>query len=211
MTKREVITPPVNEPVTLTEFKAHARIDGTNDDVYLTDILKVAREVFERDTGLYIMPQVWGFWFDRIPVQNSTEWWDGVREGSMTQEISRFLEIQSGPIQSIDQVSYYRTGSSVAQIFSDTLYHSDLFNCDGKVILNEGSSWPGSLRLTNAIKIEATLGYPAGQVPEDIKHIIKIGTLGLYENRGDCSCDAGKSTISSMMESLVKKIRRIRI
>ena len=40
----EIIEGPYGEPVTLTEAKAHCRVDDTDSDTYITALIQAARE-----------------------------------------------------------------------------------------------------------------------------------------------------------------------
>jgi uncharacterized phiE125 gp8 family phage protein len=42
-----VATPPVVEPVSVTEAKAHCRVDTTTDDAYIAALITAAREYVE--------------------------------------------------------------------------------------------------------------------------------------------------------------------
>ncbi len=46
------LTPPVGEPLTLAETKAHLRIDSSAEDDLLASLIRTAREHLERETGL---------------------------------------------------------------------------------------------------------------------------------------------------------------
>lgn len=51
----KTITPPVTEPVTLAEAKAHLRIDYADEDALITALITVAREQAEALTGLALL------------------------------------------------------------------------------------------------------------------------------------------------------------
>src|SRR5262245_53160596 len=54
-----LITPPAFEPVTLAEAKAHCRIVINDDDSLVANLISVARERAEHETGRSLMLQAW--------------------------------------------------------------------------------------------------------------------------------------------------------
>lgn len=57
--KLSLTTPAAVEIVTLDEAKKHARIFKSTDDSYITELIKGAREQFERETGLWFASSAW--------------------------------------------------------------------------------------------------------------------------------------------------------
>lgn len=76
------ITPPQTEPVTLSEVKAHLRIDGSEEDELLSALITTAREMAEEYTRRAFITQTWELALDsasgkvylpRPPVQTIDE------------------------------------------------------------------------------------------------------------------------------------------
>lgn len=55
----QLVTPPASEPVTITQVKAHLRVDGNDDDTFLTSLIAIARERLEQETRRAWMRQRW--------------------------------------------------------------------------------------------------------------------------------------------------------
>src|SRR5690349_16359269 len=62
-----LITPPVGEPVTLADAKAHLKIDTSDDDALIGQLITAARARVEWHTGRALMTQSWILWLDRWP------------------------------------------------------------------------------------------------------------------------------------------------
>lgn len=60
--------PPDTEPITLAEAKTHLRVDGNQDDAYITALITVAREHVETELRRTLAPSTWEFITDAAPV-----------------------------------------------------------------------------------------------------------------------------------------------
>ncbi|NBT05446.1 MAG: phage gp6-like head-tail connector protein [Betaproteobacteria bacterium] len=60
-------TQPAVEPVTLSEAKAHCRIDGNDDDAYVASLITAAREWCEQYLDRSLVYTQWVMRFDRFP------------------------------------------------------------------------------------------------------------------------------------------------
>nr|CAD6610872.1 bacteriophage protein [Rhizobium sp. Khangiran2] len=80
------ITPPIAEPLTLAEVRAHLRLDDTQEDALLSSLIATAREHLERETGLCLMAQAWRLYLDDWPA-------DGI------------IRIAKSPVQAIQTVT----------------------------------------------------------------------------------------------------------
>jgi uncharacterized phiE125 gp8 family phage protein len=61
---------PDAEPVTVAELKAHLRIDGSQEDGLLGDLIRTARSEVEQATGCALLSQDWRLILDAWPVGN---------------------------------------------------------------------------------------------------------------------------------------------
>lgn len=61
----DVITDLASEPVTITEAKAHLRIDGTDDDTWLTSNITTARVMMENYAGISFGAKTINVFFER--------------------------------------------------------------------------------------------------------------------------------------------------
>lgn len=161
----KVITQPATEPVTLTEAKAHLRVDGTDDDTYITTLIKVARQLCEAYSGLSFITQEREIKLDRFPC-------------------GRTIELPQGPVQSIDDFVYLDADGNSQPLTVDTDYLVDLSG--GRVQYVD--SWPYTDGQFNAVTITYTAGYANDEhdpVPEVIKQAMLMQIGSLYENRQD--------------------------
>lgn len=97
-----LITPPVEEPVTLDEAKLAARIDGDALDAVLPGLITSARRVAEQETGRGFIQQTWRKTLDAwpcasgivVPVFDVTAmaatYWDGAAWTSCTELLAHY-------------------------------------------------------------------------------------------------------------------------
>jgi len=159
---------PAEEPVTVAEIKTHARVTLSADDTYLTNLGVAVRRNLEGILAARFVNQTWKATYDGWP------------EG-------RALILPAGPATSLTSIVYYdRDGDSAT--FDSANYVTDLASPLPRAVLKTGSSWPtpaDELREANGIEATAVFGYgaAAANVPEEIKHAIKMVVAHLYSRR----------------------------
>jgi uncharacterized phiE125 gp8 family phage protein len=164
----KIATAPAAEPVTLSDAKAHLRIESTytTEDTALSAIISVARDWVEKITGYALITQTWDMYLQ--------EWPDG---DSIT--------IGKGPLQSVTHIKYTNS-LTVQSTWSSTEYSVDTDSVPGRVVLNYDYSWPDFVaHPKNPIAIRFVAGYGASGacVPPSILHAIKLLIGHFYENR----------------------------
>jgi uncharacterized phiE125 gp8 family phage protein len=160
-----VITPPVIEPVTLTEAKAQCRVDITDDDTFLTDLIGRARETIEKMNWRAFLTQTIELWLEEWPHDDE-------------------IELPAPPLQSVTSIVYYDV-DDVAHTLSATVYFVDVISEPGQVHLKHNQTWPIlTLRDYNAICVTYKAGWAAAaDVPKSIKQAVLLLVGHWYENR----------------------------
>lgn len=151
-----LVTAPTQEPITLAEAKAQARITDDNSNSVLTSYIKTAREEAEQHMGRGLFTQTWKLLLDGfasvIPLP------------------------MAGPLQSVTHVKYYDT-SGVLQTLATSYYDTDLVSMPGAVVLKPDQSWPSvqSEKRNGAVEIQYVVGYATvSSIPERIKQGIRM-------------------------------------
>lgn len=67
MASNVLLTPPLTEPVTLSEMKDYARLSHVADDELLNELIKGAREWCEQYTGRAFISQTWQCALSQVP------------------------------------------------------------------------------------------------------------------------------------------------
>ncbi len=165
--KSVLTTGPVSEPVSVAEFKSHARIDHNHEDDKIASYLTAARGMLEADTRRLLMPQTWTMRLDWMPSH---------------------IVLDVAPVQSITSITYY-DGNNTLQTLSTSLYESDLYAEPALIRPSFGSTWPVVYDRLNAVSVVFVCGYTAAsEVPEEAKQAIKM-LAGHWYRTGEAVAD----------------------
>jgi len=166
MTKTKLITAPAATAVTLTEAKAHLRVDFTTDDTLITTLINVATEWVEERLAKKLITQTWEYYLDEFPSEDS-------------------FKIPFPPLQSITSIKYYDEANAL-QTLPTSDYDVDTIAEPGCVIQSSaGTGWKTTYNRPNAVivKFVAGFGSASTNVPELIRAAVKLMISHFYENR----------------------------
>ena len=96
-----LVTPPIVEPLILSEVKPYLRLDDltdTSDDIYIQSIITVAREYCEEYQHRAYITQTWEVAFQRFPIEH-TDSLNNYQQKSL-------IEIPKGNLQTINSFTY---------------------------------------------------------------------------------------------------------
>jgi uncharacterized phiE125 gp8 family phage protein len=157
-------TPPAEEPVSLAEAKSFLRITDNDDDALIDSILSAIRHKAETWTRRLLITQTWTLWLDSVP------------EGLT-------LPIPLSPLQTVKDIKTFDL-ANVESTFDPNKYFIDIASTPGRVALNDGQTWPTSLRRINALELEFVAGFgSASIVPDAIKQGILQWVKLLFANK----------------------------
>ena len=182
--------PPVAEPLTLAEVKAHLRLDGADEDALLASLIRTAREHLERETGLCLIAQGWRLYLDGWPK-------DGV------------IAILKSLVQAIQSVTVYDSdGAPVEVSLEDHLL-------DGQA--RPARLWlrhpPAPGQALNGIEIDFSAGFgeAATDVPDTLKRAVTIHVAHMFAFRGVLSADQQPAGVPDGYERLIAPFRMRRL
>ena len=161
-----LVTPPATEPITLDEAKEHLRVDVTDEDDYIEGLIRAARQYAETTfTHRAFIEQELRLTLNRWPVD-------------------RYLELPRPPLISVTSITYTDEDGTADTLTAGTDYLVD--TAANRLVLRNGVYWPTvTLQESGAISIVYLAGYGdrASDVPEEIRHALKILVGHWYENR----------------------------
>lgn len=158
---------PAKEPVTLDMAKAHIRVDGGEEDAYIEQILKTAREWCEDFQRRAYVTQTWRLTLDEFPACGE-------------------LELPRPPLASVTSITYLDTNGD-SQTLATSVYAVDTDADPGRVYLKYNQTWPSTRAIQNAVTITYVAGYGAddSHVPAAMKQAILLLVGHWFENRED--------------------------
>jgi uncharacterized phiE125 gp8 family phage protein len=179
-------TAPAAEPVTLTEAKTHLRVTHTDDDTYITALIKVARQMAEQLTGRQLITATWDLYLDRFP--------DG--SGRVLEELDRYaIRVPLPRLQSVTHVKYYDLDNTL-QTLSASAYTVDIRSEPARIAPAYGYTWPATRDDLAVVNVRFIAGYgAAADVPEGLKQwvLLRIGTM--YANREEVAAVPNIATL----------------
>jgi uncharacterized phiE125 gp8 family phage protein len=154
---------PTSEPITLAEVKAHLRLDGTAEDVYLGSLILTSRLQIEAALGLALIAQSWRLTLDDWPAQNT-------------------LELPMRPIASVTSISASDPDGDTLPLDIDAVR---LDRAPVPRLIAGSNGWPRPTSPYNTIEVDFTAGYGANAaaVPAPIRQALLLLVAHWYEHR----------------------------
>lgn len=178
-------TAPATEPVSLVEAKLFLRVDHSDEDSLINDLIQAARECVEEYTKRALITQTWTMFLDQFPPGQSDEWWAGTMTGHIgsLNESIREIKLPRPPLVSVTHLKSY-DDSDTATTFAATNYIVDTTRQPGRMILKNSQAWPSNLRAGNAVEVEFICGYGAASaVPRSLKTALYLILAKMYDCR----------------------------
>ena len=165
-------TPPAVEPVTVAEAKAHLRVDTSEDDSYIQNLVTSAREWCEQYLDRTLVNTQWVMRFDSFP-DNGTE----------PIQLPRPPMATAGTVTAVSVTLTLTSGSTA--VFSTSAYRVDRYATPGEIQTVYAGTWPADRRDDdNAASVTWWAGYGASgsSVPAVVRHAILM-LVGMWFER----------------------------
>lgn len=187
----EALSPP-SQLITLSRMKAYLKVDGTDDDDLINDLISAATVAAGDFMHRTILTTTYELVMDGFNI-NETDALDrlgpGVHTASKHHILGRpdVIELPMLPIISVTSVQTTDI-NNVETTFSSANYTLDPDG--GRIYLDIGATWPTNLRSYNAVKVTYVAGYGStdASVPQPIIEAVKTWVGKMYEVRGVCDC-----------------------
>jgi uncharacterized phiE125 gp8 family phage protein len=157
-----ILAPPAAEPLSLAEAKAFLRVETADDDALVAALIAAARVHVERQTGLALMTQSWRMVLDCWPANGR-------------------IAVSPAPLQAL----------SAARVFDfdgeERAVDLQAFVLDTSTSTLAFVPWslPMPTRIAAGIEIDLAAGFGgvASDVPEPLRHAIRLLVAHWHENR----------------------------
>ncbi|HUS97120.1 MAG TPA: hypothetical protein VMX97_10305 [Hyphomicrobiaceae bacterium] len=177
MSSLTLITAPAALPLTLSELKAGARLDGIDDDdaLIMGYLRSAVQQIDGRDGGggLALITQVWDYKLDAFPLSNV-----------MPGDPYGAVRVPLSPLQSVGSISYVDLAGAT-QTLSASLYQVVGNGGDSrpKIVPAWGQTWPDTRDQPEAVTVRFTAGYgdDANDVPEPIRQALTLMVQNAYD------------------------------
>ncbi len=184
-------TAPAVEPVTLSEAKAHLRIDSTDEDTLISTLVTAAREWCEEYLDRSLIHQQYVMRLDSFPYEI---------------ELPRPPMATSGTTTALTLT--YTLGDDSTAVLAATEYRIDRNSTPGVVRQLREGTWPANLDDQNAITVTWWAGYGASgsSVPAAIRSAMLMLVAHLWRNR-EMTTEAALSEVPMGTKALLDSAR----
>ena len=190
---------PATPVVTTATLKTFLKIDGSDEDTILDQLIASATNMAEVYTRRAFITQTFKLTMDRFDASETNHIMLGGQYDLPDTHVfsSGYVELMRPPIQSVTSITTYATDNS-SSVFASSNY--TLGENDGRIYLDIGSTFPASLRDKNAVEIIYIAGYgdAATDVPDAIVTGVMFQAANMYENR---SCAALTNGVMDLLNS----------
>ena len=170
---------PASEPISLSEAKAHLRVDISDDDTLITALITAARQFAETECTRALITQQWQLVLDAFPGPSLL----GVPYGVPYSIPGHAILLDRPPVQSVESIQYQDMAGDW-QTMPSTDYVAELQSAPARITPGFRKIWPITLPQIGSVKVNFTAGYGnAAAVPQGIKAWMLIRIATLYENR----------------------------
>jgi uncharacterized phiE125 gp8 family phage protein len=152
----------VGAAITVAQAKEHLRITHSDDDTYIEAITLAASEWCEEfQRRVYVEREI-------------VDYLDG---------FPQIIRPRKSPLVSVTTLKYYDADDNL-QTLAAADYEVDIITEPGRITEVYNTSWPATRDKVNAVILTYQAGYAArADIPEEIKHAVKLMVGHLYENR----------------------------
>ena len=188
-TTYNVLTSSEELAISLTITKQHLglNLDSTDQDDYLTLLIRSAMSFFENYTGRILINTEFQTYFTYI---------------------NQVYELKRSKLQSLSFFQYADEDS--VWVDFDTSYYYLTYEQDySRIILDLNQTFPTKLDRFQTVSVGFVAGY--GDTDSSIPAIVKLGLLqhvgNLYSNRGDCSSGCADSNVPANAMNIYKQYK----
>ncbi|HEY9713245.1 MAG TPA: head-tail connector protein, partial [Chroococcales cyanobacterium] len=172
-----LISPPVAEPLSLTEVKNHLRYVDDDQDELIDSLIVAARMRVETDTRRSLLTQTYQLSLSRFPVGRCAIALNPflVEEQLLLQRglsIRNGIHLDHGPVQSISSFTYVDDNGNEQTLSESDYIFDNNRETEAVIVPAYGTTWPVCRIQPGAVLIRFVCGY--GDTPDAIPEPLKV-------------------------------------
>lgn len=154
---------PTVEPVSVAQVKSNKRIDFTDEDAFIGDLVSQARQMVEAITHRQLVNATWEYRLDCFP---------------------EVIYLPRPPLSSVTSVAYVDTSGN-SQTLDTSQYVVDSNSQPGRITEAYSATWPSTYYQTDAVTITYVAGYgaTAATVPWPLRRAVLLVASHYWEYR----------------------------
>jgi len=187
-----LVTAPASEPVTLAEAKTQLNLEIPDDDTFVSELIKTARQYVEEVLSRALFTQTWGLYLDAFPPSCGYGVSLGYcppapRPGVDPRAIALprgQLTVLAMAAPAVSSVKYIDSAGTLQTLVADTDYIVDTVSVPPRVIPAYGKNWPAARCQWNAVQVVYAVGWvDTASIPAPLKQAILLLVSQMYEHR----------------------------
>lgn len=178
------VSAPASEPVTLVQAKSHLRVDHSDDDTLITNLIKAARAHLEEACAVRF----------------------AARTGAIMKcdSFADLARLPEAPVSAITSITFLDTAGA-SQTLSSSIYEFRADGIEAGIVLKPDQTWPAT-QPNSRVTVTVSLGYAVA--PDAINQALLL-LVGLwYENRSTVSIGESTSEFPFTVNALISNHRR---
>lgn len=188
-----ILTPPEADPVSVADVKARLRIDASDEDALLAQLVRgsVARIDGPQGIGVAMMRQTWRKAMDDFP---------------------KMIRLPGAPFVDVVELRYLDV-AGVWQVLDPALYRVDGESEPARVEPVSGGSWPATAAIdTGTVQVDYRVGAAtAGEVPGDLIDALCLMVGHRYEHREAVMVEMSASPLPLGVADILADHRRVAV
>jgi uncharacterized phiE125 gp8 family phage protein len=185
-----LVVPPDGFAVSREQAKTHLRVEITDDDAYIEDLIAACSQHLEQMTGLKLITQTWRQYADAMPANGC-------------------FRLEVAPVQGIAAMTVYDADGNGTVIAPQSL-ELDAVSHPARLLVHDMAA-PG--RAMNGIEIDIVAGFgdTAVDVPEGLRRALLLLVAHAYEFRGAVPVSDMPASEPQGFRTLIAPFRRMRL
>jgi uncharacterized phiE125 gp8 family phage protein len=186
-----IVTPAANLPVSLDAARRNSRIDTTDEDQRLTELIRAASAYVQKHTDTALITQALSWKLDRFPAK------------------TRPLYLPVWPVQSLTSVTYTDANDATQTINVGTISTRLPSRGFARIARKQWLDWPSTLDTPDAVEIRFVAGFgdTEASVPEEFKQAILLLVSHWFENREGVLTGSASKEVEFAVSALIDTIR----